>query len=58
MSLSKKEAWYHGFPYRDLLNYAHRVEGPMPWPELQFSWHLNWANDNDLNGGMAALHAK
>jgi alpha-N-acetylglucosamine transferase len=59
MSLLKEsEIWYHGFPDQDLLNYAHRLEGPMPWQKLHFSWHLNWPNDNDLNGGMAALHAK
>jgi hypothetical protein len=59
MSLLKgSEAWYHGFPDQNLLNYAHRLEGPMPWQKLHFSWHLNWPNDNDLDGGMAALHAK
>ncbi|KAF4209904.1 hypothetical protein CNMCM5878_004993 [Aspergillus fumigatiaffinis] len=59
MSLLKEsEAWDRGFPDQDLLNYAHRLEGPMPWQKLHFSWHLNWPNDNDLNGGMSALHAK
>ncbi|GIJ84939.1 hypothetical protein Asppvi_003794 [Aspergillus pseudoviridinutans] len=56
--LNESETWYHGFPDQDLLNYAHRSDGPMPWQKLHFSWHLNWPNDNDLNGGMAALHAK
>jgi hypothetical protein len=58
MSLSRKpEVWCHGFPNQDLLGYAQRLEGPLRQQDLHFSRHLNWPSDNDLNGGMAALHA-
>jgi alpha-N-acetylglucosamine transferase len=56
--LGKPDRYFNGFPDQDLLNYAHRWSGPMPWRRLHYSWNLNWANDNDLDGGMAALHLK
>jgi alpha-N-acetylglucosamine transferase len=56
--LGKSDRYFNGFPDQDLLNYAHRWGGPMPWRKLHFSWNLNWSNDNDLEGGMAALHVK
>lgn len=52
------ERYYNKFPDQDLLNYAHRWGGPMPWKRLHFSWNINWPNDNDIHGGMAALHVK
>ncbi|KAJ5094009.1 hypothetical protein N7456_009870 [Penicillium angulare] len=42
----------------DLLNYAHRRGGPMPWKSLHGSWYLNWPGDNDLNGKTPLLHTK
>jgi len=56
--LGKPDLYFNGFPDQDLLNYAHRWGGPMPWQRLHFSWNLNWSNDNDFEGGMAALHVK
>jgi hypothetical protein len=32
--LNEPEIWYRGFPDLELLNYAHRSEGPMPWQKL------------------------
>lgn len=56
--LNNTDRYFKGFPDQDLLNYAHRWEGPMPWKRLHFSWNINWSNDNDFEGGMAALHVK
>ncbi|KAJ5287550.1 hypothetical protein N7478_003236 [Penicillium angulare] len=42
----------------DLLNYAHRRGGPMPWKSLHGSWYLNWPGDNDLYGNTPLLHSK
>ncbi|KAN0083887.1 Nucleotide-diphospho-sugar transferase [Elaphomyces granulatus] len=56
--LGKPDLFFHWFPDQDLLNHVHRWGGPMPWQRLHFSWNLNWSNDNDIDGGMAALHVK
>lgn len=56
--LSQPELYDTGAPDQDLINYAHRREGPMPWKRLHASWYINWPNDNDLAGNMALLHSK
>lgn len=56
--LKNPDVYYKGGPDQDLLNYAHRWEGPMPWRRLHYSWYINWPNDNDMKGNMAILHTK
>jgi len=56
--LSHPKLYNTGVPDQDLINYAHRWEGPMPWKRLHPSWYINWPNDNDLAGNMALLHSK
>ncbi|OQE27445.1 hypothetical protein PENSTE_c004G08972 [Penicillium steckii] len=56
--LEQPDLYYTGGPDQDLINYAHRWGGPMPWRRLHYSWYLNWPNDNDLKGNMAILHTK
>ncbi|KAJ5767818.1 hypothetical protein N7533_000401 [Penicillium manginii] len=48
----------HEFPEQDLLNYVHRLDGPMPWSSLHYSWHISCPNENDIKGKMAIIHAK
>ncbi|KAJ5975102.1 hypothetical protein N7481_008809 [Penicillium waksmanii] len=48
----------HEFPEQDLLNYVHRLGGPMPWSSLHYSWHISGPNENDIEGKMAIIHAK
>lgn len=43
---------------QNLLNYAHRWDGPMPWKELQYSWNIRSVNDNDLDKGLVSMHEK
>ena len=43
---------------QNLLNYAHRPNGNMPWNKLQYSWNMNFPNMEDLKGGAASLHVK
>ncbi|KAF3938972.1 hypothetical protein ABW19_dt0203199 [Dactylella cylindrospora] len=43
---------------QSLLNYAHRIEGPMPWGRLDYQWSATWPNQADLKGGVASLHEK
>lgn len=56
--LDHPDMFGHGWPEQDLLNYIHRLEGPMPWSRLHFSWYLNWPNINDIDGQMAIIHEK
>jgi len=39
-----------GFPEQNLLNYAHRREGNMPWKVLWYGWNVNWPTENDWRG--------
>lgn len=56
--LAHPDLFGHGWPEQDLLNYIHRLDGPMPWTRLHYSWYLNWPNQNDLDGNMAIIHSK
>lgn len=39
-----------GFPEQNLLNYAHRREGNMPWKPLWYGWNANWPSERDWRG--------
>ncbi|KAL5360855.1 nucleotide-diphospho-sugar transferase [Aspergillus floccosus] len=56
--LARPELFGHWLPEQDLLNYAHRWDGPMPWTQLNLSWHLIAPTEADFNAGMAILHCK
>ncbi|KAF2168994.1 glycosyltransferase family 8 protein [Zasmidium cellare ATCC 36951] len=47
-----------GFMEQNLLNYAHRREGNMPWKPLWYGWNVNWATEKDWRGGGRSFHAK
>lgn len=47
------------FPEQDLLNYAHRWGGNMPWQELKnWRWNVNWPTRGDWEAGARSFHAK
>lgn len=46
------------FPEQNLLNYAHRPDGNMPWKMLNNTWNIHYPTMNDLQGGVASLHEK
>ncbi|KAI9695131.1 MAG: hypothetical protein M1820_008899 [Bogoriella megaspora] len=46
------------FPEQNLFNYAHRMEGNMPWRHLWYGWNMNWPTSRDLEGGARSFHAK
>lgn len=48
----------HAMPEQNLLNYAHRRDGNMPWQALNFTWNVQWPTVADLEGGLASLHDK
>jgi len=47
-----------GFPEQNLLNYAHRRDGNMPWKLLWYGWNVNWPTSRDWRGGARSFHAK
>ncbi|KAJ5101716.1 hypothetical protein NUU61_003938 [Penicillium alfredii] len=56
--LARPELFFNALPDQDLLNYAHRRGGPMPWNTLDPTWYINWPTPADIDGGMAILHSK
>ncbi|KAF1994480.1 glycosyltransferase family 8 protein [Amniculicola lignicola CBS 123094] len=46
------------FMEQNLLNYAHRWEGPMPWREIAYTWNIRSVNENDFNMGVVSIHEK
>lgn len=47
-----------GFPEQNLLNYAHRREGNMPWTPVWYGWNVNWPTRKDWEKGARSFHAK
>jgi alpha-N-acetylglucosamine transferase len=45
-------------PEQNLLNYAHRREGNMPWKQLSTRWNIHYPTVEDLKGGCVSLHEK
>ncbi|KAI7210532.1 nucleotide-diphospho-sugar transferase [Hortaea werneckii] len=45
-------------PEQNLLNYAHRREGNMPWKQLDSKWNMHYPSMDDLEGGVVSLHEK
>ena len=43
---------------QNLLNYAHREMGNMPWSRLDWKWNINLPNKNDVQEGVHSVHAK
>ncbi|KAI9157886.1 hypothetical protein HJFPF1_05870 [Paramyrothecium foliicola] len=46
------------YPEQNLLNYAYRWDGAMPWREIDYTWNIRWATEDDLDGGAVSLHEK
>jgi hypothetical protein len=45
-------------PEQNLLNYAHRPEGNMPWRHLDTKWNMHYPTAEDVKGGVFSLHEK
>lgn len=59
LSLSKVEGRFDAkMLEQNLLNYAHRREGNMPWVQLDVRWNIHYPTMEDLEGGVRSLHDK
>jgi alpha-N-acetylglucosamine transferase len=56
--LSKPNLFDPSMPEQNLFNYAHRVDGPMPWQHLDEKWNTNCPNYKDLEMGWKTVHGK
>ncbi|KEY66388.1 hypothetical protein S7711_05821 [Stachybotrys chartarum IBT 7711] len=46
------------YPEQNLLNYAFRWDGAMPWKEIDDVWNIRFATEKDLDGGVVSIHGK
>lgn len=46
------------FMEQNLINYAHRWKGNMPWKPLWYGWNVNWATAKDFQKGARSFHGK
>lgn len=46
------------YPVQNLLSYAHRGAGNVPWRPLWYGWNVNWPTEKDWKGGAHSFHAK
>lgn len=46
------------FMEQNLVNYAHRRAGNMPWKPLWYGWNVNWPTAKDYQAGARSFHAK
>ena len=46
------------FPDQNLLNYAHRRDGPMPWTNVYYKWTSTYPTIKEYAMGAATLHEK
>ncbi|KAH7412817.1 nucleotide-diphospho-sugar transferase [Cadophora sp. MPI-SDFR-AT-0126] len=56
--LTLKDRFDSTYPEQNLLNYAHREWGNMPWARLKTGWNVNLPNMNDVRKGVKSVHAK
>ncbi|KAJ4354628.1 uncharacterized protein N0V89_006365 [Didymosphaeria variabile] len=45
-------------PEQNLLNHAHRWDGPMPWTEVNHKWNIRCPTEKDFKKGLVSMHEK
>lgn len=56
--LALPERFVSTYPEQNLLNYAHREGGNMPWALLDLRWNTALPNMHDVKMGVKSVHAK
>ncbi|KAF2714788.1 glycosyltransferase family 8 protein [Pleomassaria siparia CBS 279.74] len=46
------------FPEQNLMNKAHKWDGPMPWRELDYKWNIRYPTEFDFANGLVSMHEK
>ena len=59
LSIAKIEDRFNSdAPEQNLLNYAHRRDGPMPWTDVYYKWTTTWPSMKEYEAGAHSLHEK
>lgn len=45
-------------PEQNLLNHAHKWDGPMPWTEIDYKWNIRCPTEDDFKKGLVSMHEK
>ncbi|KAF6232942.1 hypothetical protein HO173_008905 [Letharia columbiana] len=56
--MERENSFDPNFPDQNLLNYAHRWDGPMPWTNVYYKWTSTYPSIKEYAMGAAALHEK
>lgn len=56
--LDTPEQFDSAYPEQNLLNCAHRTDGPMPWQDLGPGWNSKGASQSDYEKGLKSIHHK
>jgi alpha-N-acetylglucosamine transferase len=56
--LNITDAFDPKYPEQNLLNHAHRWDGPMPWTEVDYKWNIRCPTENDFAKGLVSMHEK
>ena len=56
--LEREYSFDPAFPDQNLLNYAHRWDGPMPWTKVYYKWTSTYPTIKEYAMGAATLHEK
>ena len=56
--MEREDSFDPMYPDQNLLNYAHRWDGPMPWTNVYYKWTSTYPTIKEFAMGAAALHEK
>ena len=56
--LSIEDLFDSSFPEQNLISYAHRLGGNMPWTHLDWHWNMNWPRFEDVEQGVRSFHSR
>jgi len=56
--MSIPDRFIPSMPEQNLLNYALRKDGNMPWMQLNNTWNIHYPSKDDLYGGVKSIHEK
>lgn len=54
----QKDSFDPRYVEQNLLNYAHRRDGPMPWSDIGTGWNTRFPSVEDAEGGVKSVHDK
>ncbi|KAL5044631.1 nucleotide-diphospho-sugar transferase [Aspergillus fruticulosus] len=56
--LNQPSAFDLSYPEQNLLNYAHRINGRMPWRDIGHHWNQKGTSRTEYQGGLKSVHQK